>query len=128
MKKSKFTEAQIAFVLKQADEGTVVAEVSRKACLQKGFEACSSAPAGRRGSSVLEGVGQAACSGLTVDRALYTYRPKSDDQAALRKRIKEITETRVRYSYRRVHVLLRREGWAVNPKRIYRLYETCVRE
>jgi putative transposase len=31
MKKSKFTEAQIAFVLKQADEGTAVAEVCRKA-------------------------------------------------------------------------------------------------
>ncbi len=31
MKKSKFTEAQIAFVLKQADEGTAVADVCRKA-------------------------------------------------------------------------------------------------
>ena len=31
MKASKFTEAQIAFVLKQADEGTSVAEVCRKA-------------------------------------------------------------------------------------------------
>jgi putative transposase len=41
----------------------------------------------------------------------------------LKKRIKEITETRVRYGYRRVHVLSRREGWAVNPKRICRLYE-----
>jgi putative transposase len=29
----------------------------------------------------------------------------------------------VRYGYRRVHVLLRREGWAVNPKRIYRPYK-----
>jgi putative transposase len=29
----------------------------------------------------------------------------------------------VRYGYRRVHVLLRREGWAVNAKRIYRLYK-----
>ena len=32
-------------------------------------------------------------------------------------------ETRVRYGYRRIHVLLRREGWDVNPKRIYRLYK-----
>lgn len=31
MRKSKFTEAQIAFILKQADEGTSVAEVCRKA-------------------------------------------------------------------------------------------------
>jgi putative transposase len=39
----------------------------------------------------------------------------------LAKRIKEIAETRVRYGCRRVHVLLRREGWAVNAKRVYRL-------
>jgi len=38
------------------------------------------------------------------------------------KRIKEIAETRVRYGYRRVHVLLKREGWVVNAKRIYKLY------
>ena len=30
------------------------------------------------------------------------------------KRIKEIAETRVRYGYRRIYVLLRREGWNVN--------------
>jgi putative transposase len=29
----------------------------------------------------------------------------------------------MRYGYRRIHVLLRREGWNVNPKRIYRLYQ-----
>jgi len=40
----------------------------------------------------------------------------------LKKRIREIAETRVRYGYRRVHVLLRREGWPVNAKRVYRLY------
>src|SRR5579872_957231 len=38
------------------------------------------------------------------------------------KRIKEIAETRVRYGYRRIHVLLRREGWPVNVKRVCRLY------
>ena len=38
------------------------------------------------------------------------------------KRIKEIAETRVRYGYRRIHVLLRREGWPVNAKRVCRLY------
>ena len=37
--------------------------------------------------------------------------------------MKEIAETRVRYGYRRIHVLLRREGWDVNAKRIYRLYK-----
>jgi putative transposase len=37
-------------------------------------------------------------------------------------RIRELAEARPRFGYRRVHVLLRREGWAVNHKRTYRLY------
>ncbi len=37
-------------------------------------------------------------------------------------RIKEITDTRVRYGYRRVHVMLGREGHRDNVKRVYRLY------
>jgi putative transposase len=64
-----------------------------------------------------------ACAVLRIGRSLYTYKSRRGDQAGLKKRIKEIAETRVRYGYRRVHVLLRREGWAVNPKRIYRLYK-----
>jgi putative transposase len=40
----------------------------------------------------------------------------------LRKRIRELAETHVRYGYRRVHILLRREGWRVNAKRVHRLY------
>lgn len=63
-----------------------------------------------------------ACSALCVERSLYSYKSKRGDQAALKLRIKEICETRVRFGYRRIHVLLRREGWAVNQKRIRRLY------
>ena len=37
-------------------------------------------------------------------------------------RIKDIATVRVRYGYPRIHVLLRREGFAVNRKRLYRLY------
>ena len=63
-----------------------------------------------------------ACRALRIDRPLYLYKPRSGEQADLKQRIKEIAETRVRYGYRRIHVLLVREGWVVNPKRIYRLY------
>ncbi len=38
-------------------------------------------------------------------------------------RIREIANTRVHYGYRRVHVMLRREGWQDNVKRVYRLYQ-----
>ena len=60
---------------------------------------------------------------MKVDRSLYHYKSRRGEQADLQLRIKEICETRVRYGYRRVHILLRREGWDVNPKRIYRLYK-----
>ena len=59
-----------------------------------------------------------ACACLRVDTSLYHYKSKRGDQAALKVRIKEIAATRVRYGYRRVHVLLRREGWPVNAKRM----------
>ena len=63
-----------------------------------------------------------ACRTLPVDRSTYHYRSKRTGQAPLMKRIREIAETRVRYGYRRIHVLLRREGWRVNAKRVCRLY------
>jgi putative transposase len=63
-----------------------------------------------------------ACSVLRAERSSYHYRGKGADQADLKQRIKEIAETRVRYGYRRIHVLLQREGWAINGKRVYRLY------
>ncbi len=37
-------------------------------------------------------------------------------------RIKEIAAVRVRYGYKRIYVLLRREGWKINHKRVYRIY------
>src|ERR1700742_4061507 len=63
-----------------------------------------------------------ACRALPVERSSYHSRSRRAGQAPLSKRIKEIAETRVRYGYRRIHVLLRREGWQVNVKRVCRLY------
>jgi len=63
-----------------------------------------------------------ACRALPVERSSYHYRSRRPEQAPLKKRIKEIAETRVRYGYRRIEVLLRREGWLVNHKRVRRLY------
>ena len=57
-----------------------------------------------------------------AERSSYHYKGKRRSQAVLNERIKEIAETRVRYGYRRIHVLLRREGWRVNAKRVWRLY------
>jgi putative transposase len=63
-----------------------------------------------------------ACRTLPVERSTYHYRSRRAGQAQLSERIKEIAASRVRYGYRRIHVLLRREGWRVNVKRVCRLY------
>ncbi len=63
-----------------------------------------------------------ACRVLQAQRSSHRYRSRAGDQADLKHRIKSIAETHVRYGYRRIHVLLRREGWDVNAKRVYRLY------
>jgi len=55
-------------------------------------------------------------------RATQRYIAKKDGQIPLRMRIKEIAQVRVRYGYKRIHVLLLREGWKVNHKAVYRIY------
>ncbi len=50
------------------------------------------------------------------------YQSRKDPQCALRIRLRDLAAARVRYGYRRLHVLLRREGWLVNLKRVRRLY------
>ena len=55
-------------------------------------------------------------------RASLRYQGHRDPQEALRICLREVAASRVRFGYRRLTVLLRREGWRVNAKRIYRLY------
>ena len=59
---------------------------------------------------------------VKMSASTYLYKPVRKDESALKMRIKEITDTRVHYGYRRVHVLLCREGHTDNVKQIYRLY------
>lgn len=63
-----------------------------------------------------------ACRALVAARASVRYVGTRPAQAPLRRRLREIGEVRVHYGYRRMHVLLRREGWTINHKRVYRLY------
>jgi putative transposase len=64
-----------------------------------------------------------ACRLIRFDPRTYRYKFRRPDQAAIEQRIKEICQTRVRFGYRRVHVLLRREGWDLNAKKTYRIYK-----
>lgn len=63
-----------------------------------------------------------ACRASGTAMSSMQYRSVRPSQEPLRCRIREIAHTRVSYGYRRVHVLLRREQWPVNLKRVYRLY------
>ena len=63
-----------------------------------------------------------ACGAVRFDTSSCHYKSRRTDQAAVERRIKEICETRVRFGYRRVHVLLRREGWVINMKKTRRIY------
>lgn len=63
-----------------------------------------------------------ACQIIKAWRAMVRYLSVARDQVYLMKRIRKIATIRVRYGYRRIHTLLKREGWKVNPKRVYRLY------
>jgi putative transposase len=68
---------------------------------------------------------------IPVERMTLRYTHHRDPQEALRVRLRELAGSRVRYGYRRLTVLLKREGWPVNAKRIYRLYieeVTCLRK
>ena len=63
-----------------------------------------------------------ACGLVQISRSLYRYRSRRPVCAKLCERITEIAQAKRRYGYRRNYVRLRREGWAVNRKRVYPLY------
>jgi putative transposase len=68
-----------------------------------------------------------ACRACLLDTSTYHYKSRRPGQAGRELRIREICQTRVRYGYRRVHVLLRREGWGINQKKTRRIYRELYR-
>jgi transposase InsO family protein len=64
-----------------------------------------------------------ACEVVGQHRSTQRYEPlRAGDDAPLRARLREISKDRARWGYRRAHALLRGEGWAVNRKRVQRLW------
>src|SRR5262249_10508635 len=62
------------------------------------------------------------CRSVGVALSSQRYRSRRPPQEELRARLRELALERVRWGYRRLYVLLRREGRVVNRKRVYRLY------
>lgn len=59
---------------------------------------------------------------LGLSNSSLRYRSRRPASAELRRRLRELAAERPRYGYQRLWALLRREGWEVNHKRVYRLY------
>ena len=63
-----------------------------------------------------------ACQLAGMGRSSCRYQARRRDDPELRERLRELAGERRRFGYRRLTVLLRREGWPVNHKRVYRIY------
>ena len=61
-----------------------------------------------------------ACTMLGVDRTSVRYAPRRSDDGDLRSRLREIAAERRRFGYRRLHILLRRDGIVLNHKKLFR--------
>lgn len=64
-----------------------------------------------------------ACALAGIDPRVYRRSPTRPDDSDLRARLKDLSSERRRFGYRRLHVLLRRDGWQVNWKKLYRIYK-----
>jgi len=63
-----------------------------------------------------------ACALAGIDPRVYRRRPKRPRDKELRERLRKLSAERRRFGYRRLHILLKREGWHVNWKKLYRIY------
>lgn len=63
-----------------------------------------------------------ACTLVGVTPRVYRYRSRRPDDGPLRARLKELAAVRRRFGYRRLHLLLKREGNLVNHQRVFRIY------
>lgn len=64
-----------------------------------------------------------ACALVGMAPRVFRYRSSRPDDARLRQRLRELSSERRRFGYRRLHLLLKREGVEVNWKRLYRIYK-----
>lgn len=64
-----------------------------------------------------------ACRALAVERSVLRYQSCRDPDLALRGRLRELAQARPAFGHKRLHVLIRRDGWPVNHKKTHRLYK-----
>ncbi|MEM9686623.1 MAG: IS3 family transposase [Bacteroidota bacterium] len=172
MKRSKFTESQIVFAIKQSESGVRVSEVCRKMGISEATFYNWKKKYGGLGVSELRRLKQLeeentrlkqlvadlsldkqilqdvlkkkvlrpvqkrelvygirmeyaisitrCCSLVLLHKSVFYYKAKDRGDQLLR--MSEIAATRVRYGFWRIYILLRREGFMDNHKRVYRVY------
>lgn len=64
-----------------------------------------------------------ACKTVMLSKSMYYYRYKDRGDELLRMRIRELASSRVRFGFWRIYLVLRREGFRDNHKRMYRIYK-----
>ncbi len=64
-----------------------------------------------------------ACRVLAIHRTSHRYVSKRAQPVALIRRLRDLALSRPRYGYRRLLILLRRENWKINHKRLYRVHK-----
>jgi putative transposase len=63
-----------------------------------------------------------ACLALSIDRSTVRYTSTRPDDAPLREAMKAVAGERRRFGYRRIHIMLDRQGIVMNQKKLRRLY------
>ncbi len=63
-----------------------------------------------------------SCRLIKICRSSHRYQKKNISDKGLRLRIQNIAKARPRFGYKRIYIMLRREGWKINHKRVHRFY------
>lgn len=63
-----------------------------------------------------------SCAGFLIETSSYYYKSRRPEQASIEQKFRAICQTRIRYGYRRVYVVLRRDGWHINQMKTRRIY------
>ena len=73
-------------------------------------------------SAILRQAQERACRVIEVDRTVIRYQARRSDDGALREKLRALAQERRRFGYRRLLILLRRDGVLINRKKTQRLY------
>ena len=60
---------------------------------------------------------------VNISSSVWYYKPRPREDRLLRMRMREVASLRIRYGFKRIYIVLRREGFTDNHKLMYRIYK-----